>query len=158
VFERLSVLDLARGYNMSPSTARRYLRSGEIPGEKVYGKWLTTREEAERWLASNGNWARARLLNKEAPTVVVPSRLQPFLFLSSIGSRSYSRRGKAVPHERFRELEDLGFSFVRVRPGSADERYVLLDRVEFVSWSSLPPIGPGPMAVNLGALEAAGSA
>jgi hypothetical protein len=147
--QNLDVVAMMRRFNMSASTARRLLRVGAITGEKVDGKWQTNEEAAENWLTSNGNWIRARFMNKNVSDVVVPSRLVWDLYRSAYSGRTYGERGERVPHKRFRELAALGFSFLRANPGKTTERYILLDTVQFVSIKDDKPFGPGPVIERL---------
>jgi hypothetical protein len=153
--QTLDVVALTQRFNMSASTARRLLRTGAMAGKKVDGKWQTAEEDAENWRSTSGSWLRVRLLNKSVPDVVIPRHLFDDLLLSTRGAGP--RRGKKTRHERYEELAKLGFSFLRLDPGTERERYVLLDHLHWLDIEP-EPVGPGPIAEILAQLEPVGSA
>jgi hypothetical protein len=52
--ERLSTSEASRVAGMSPDRLRRRFGAGEVEAELVAGRWVTTRQAVERYLAERG--------------------------------------------------------------------------------------------------------
>jgi excisionase family DNA binding protein len=68
----MTVPELAARIGIDPSTARRYLRAGQLPGIHVGNRWLIDRERAERFMAGRED-AAGRPLIHTPPTTETPA-------------------------------------------------------------------------------------
>lgn len=141
----LDINDFSDRYQLSPSTARRLVRTGEVKAEKINGRYLIDARDADQWMSLNPYRAWAKVISQpDRPLIALNTIDTRALYICSVNHNVAALEARGKLTGTVNRLRNRGITIEWRWLRGSHPCYCLKDIIEVDLTDKIWRIGPHP--------------